>query len=485
MDRAAAGGRGHDPALRSGPDNVVYVIYTSGSTGLPKGVMVTHRGVGNLLSWMRDAFKFSSSSRVGHTASIAFDASVLEIWASLVSGASLHLPYKDAAGSPELLTNWLASQQITHCFLVTALAEATLPYIEQASGLSLQVLYTGGDKLTRPPQGDVPFLFYNMYGPTEASVAACCHQVPAGSKWIPPIGKGIDEVRLYLLDEQLQLAPLGLAGELYIGGEGLARGYMGRPDLTAEHFIPDPFSTVAGARLYRTGDLARWRDDGVLEYLGRNDFQVKIRGFRIELGEIESKLVQCRGVREATVIVREDKPGLKRLVAYWVPEDMSTAPDVDSLRESLMQALPSYMMPTSFVKLENLPVNPNGKVDRKALPVPELPANPNRPMDVPKGSIEDKLIKVWLETLQVERVGLDDNFFDLGGHSMLALQMRSTIQNQLGYDISVVEFFAHPSIRSLAAFLSRDQGNASELISASERGKRARSYFTQQSRRKR
>jgi amino acid adenylation domain-containing protein len=485
LDRMAEDGPDQRPTARPRPDNLVYVIYTSGSTGTPKGVMVSHRGICNLLSWMRRALNFRPASRVGHMASIAFDASVLEIWAALASGSSLHLPSNDVRTSPERLTQWLDDEEITHCFLVTAMAEATLPYIERAEGLSLEVLYTGGEKLTRSPRKSLSFSFHNLYGPTEASVASSSHPVVPSDK-SPPIGAAIDGVRIHLLDAQLRLVPHGLPGEVYIGGDGVARGYIGRPDLTSEHFIPDPFSSTPGARLYRTGDIARWNEAGALEYLGRNDLQVKIRGFRIELGEIEARLLEHPGILEAAVLAREDRPGFKRLVAYWVATDAdSGGPSVESIRQMLLQRLPDYMVPSVFERMEQLPLTPNGKVDRKALPAP--PDAPTRAAnhDGPLGEMEEKLANLWANLLEVEHVGLDDNFFDLGGHSMLALQLRAAMQTQLGVELSVVELFSHASIRALMGHLNREPTAPIEKISVSMRAQRGRAHFEQRSRSRR
>jgi acyl carrier protein len=282
------------------------------------------------------------------------------------------------------------------------------------------------------------------------------------------------------------LVPHGLPGEVYIGGDGVARGYIGRPDLTSEHFIPDPFSSTPGARLYRTGDIARWNEAGALEYLGRNDLQVKIRGFRIELGEIEARLLEHPGILEAAVLAREDRPGFKRLVAYWVATDaVSGGPSVESIRQSLLQRLPDYMVPSVFERMEQLPLTPNGKVDRKALPAP--PDAPARAAnhDGPLGEMEEKLANLWANLLEVEHVGLDDNFFDLGGHSMLALQLRAAMQTQLGVELSVVELFSHASIRALMGHLNREPTAPIEKISVSMRAQRGRAHFEQRSRSRR
>ena len=308
-----------NPRSPVAPEHLAYVIYTSGSTGRPKGVVVPHQGLLNLVFWHQGAFEITSSDRATQLAGTAFDASVWEIWPYLSKGASLHIVGSEILSSPVHLRDWLVSQAVTISFLPTPLAEMVLP-LEWPEAPALRILLTGGDKLHHYPSASVPFKLINNYGPTENTVVTTSGLVVSEEREAtPPIGRPITNTQVYLLDRQLQPVPLGVPGELYIGGASLARGYLQRPELTPEKFIPHPFSGLPGERLYRTGDLARYRPDGNIEFLGRLDHQVKVRGFRIELGEIEACLGGHPGVREVVVLAREDSPGEKRLVAYVVP----------------------------------------------------------------------------------------------------------------------------------------------------------------------
>ena len=297
----------------------------------------------------------------------------------------------------------------------------------------------------------------NLYGPTEASVHVTFWQCdPAQKEGRVPMGRPISNIRMYVLDEQRKPVPLGVAGELYIGGAGVARGYLNRAELTAERFMDDPFSDELNARMYRTGDLCRWRADGVLEYLGRNDFQVKIRGFRIELGEIEARLAELSGVRDAVVVARGDQPGDKRLVAYWTPREEvpeTELPSVERLREHLRAELPAYMVPAAFVKLQEMPLTPNGKVDRKALPAPDAEALITHAYEAPQGPVEEVLAGIWQELLGVERVGRNDSFFDLGGHSLLIVSMVEKLR-QADLKAEIRQVFHAGSLAALAAEIS-------------------------------
>lgn len=443
------------------PENLVYVIYTSGSTGTPKGVQVTHRGLCNLIHWHHQAFEVTPRDRATQLASLSFDAAGWEIWPYLAMGATVCLVEDAVRNSLPDLGSWLALQSITISFLPTPLAERFLDEdrpIEHIPG-GLRVLLTGGDQLHRAPLKALPYVFVNNYGPTENTVVATSGSVTPLSEYpeLPSIGRPIANTRVYVVGRDMQPVPSGVAGELYIGGAGLGRGYLRRPDLTAERFVPDPFSNRPGARLYKTGDLVRYRSDGNLDFIGRTDHQVKLRGFRIEPGEIEAVLRQHAGIKEAVVVMREDTPGEKRLVAYILPApEMPLA--ISQLRHYLQARLPHYMIPAALVTLELLPLSPNGKLDRSALPPP-----PTERPDLsgsyvaPRNAFEEELAGIWAEVLGVERVGIYDNFFELGGHSLLATQLIVRIKNILQIDIPLQLMFEQPRVAELARTIALRQ----------------------------
>ncbi len=430
------------------PHHLAYVIYTSGSTGQPKGVMVPHAGVMNLVCWHNRKFQVSAADRATQLAGLAFDASAWETWPYLSAGASLHLVKPELLGQPEALWQQLADDCITIAFMSTPLAELMLasPRPEQ---LALRCLLTGGDRLHGHPPAGLPFELVNNYGPTENSVVSTSCTVPAGGEGLPPIGKPIANTRVYLLDPQGELVSIGVAGEIHVAGDGIARGYLNQPELTAERFIQDPFSNDPNARLYKTGDLGRWRQDGSIEFLGRNDFQVKIRGFRIELGEIEARLAACAGVHEAVVMAREDQPGDKRLVAYLTAMTDASL-NIDELRAQLKAGLPEYMVPAAFVILEALPLTANGKLDRKALPAPDASALQTQQYEAPQGETEQALADIWAELLKVDQVGRHDNFFDLGGHSLLVVKLVLEIKQQFEVELVLHDIFMTPVLSFLA-----------------------------------
>lgn len=476
--------------------NLAYVIYTSGSTGRPKGVEVTHGALLNLVKWHCEAYTVTQADRATLIAGTAFDASVWEVWPYLASGAGLYVPSEEARLMPEALRDWLVVNGITLSFLPTPLAERIimLPWPEETA---LRALLTGGDKLHRHPGAKLPFALMNHYGPTENTVVATYGEVPVlpGTEASPTIGRPITNVSAYILDRNLELVPVGVPGELYIGGASLARGYWNRPDLTEERFVHDPFAGEAGARMYRTGDLCRYRADGEIEYIGRTDDQVKIRGFRIELGEVETAVSLHPGVREAVVVVREDTPGQKRLVAYVVPTAVRGAdspiadpvsqavvmqqpePQVETgevpvltaelrlneLRSRLKERLPDYMVPSAFVMLEALPLTPNGKVDRRALPAPVWTEETGEQTE-PRNDIEITLSAIWAQVLGLERVGIHDNFFELGGDSILAIQIVSR-SNQEGLHLMPKQLFDYPTVAELA-----DVAGEAEAARGAEQG---------------
>lgn len=437
--------------------NLAYVIYTSGSTGKPKGVLVEHASLCNLVEAQIRDFEVGTDSRVLQFVSFNFDVSVADIFMSLCAGATLYLVPLEAMVPGPALLDLLRKHAITIARIPSSVL-ATLP----SEGLpSLQTLICGGeswssDIITRWGAGR---RFFNEYGPTETTICATMAECFCDDQ-SPTIGRPLANVRVYVVDSELTPVPVGAAGELCIGGIGLARGYLQRPETTAEQFVPDPFSFEEGNRLYKTGDLVRYLPDGTIKFLGRIDQQVKVRGFRIELGEIETALSQHPHLRECIVTVREDKPGDKRLVAYIVLEEQKEHPIsvTSSLRDFLKEQLPEYMVPSAFVQLDALPLSSNGKVDRRALPAlettrPEL----TEEYKPPQTNIEQSIASVWREILQLEKVGLQDNFFELGGHSLSMVQVHRRLRDLVNADLTLVDLFKYPTIRALADFLNEEQ----------------------------
>jgi len=449
-----ARGNGSNPVRTIKPENLSYAIYTSGSTGRPKGVLNTHAGIVNRLLWMQDAYRLTSSDRVLQKTPYSFDVSVWEFFWPLMTGAGLVVAKPGGHKDPDYLVDLISREQITTIHFVPSMLRAFLEVKGIEDCASLKRVFCSGEALPF----DVQERFFsrskaelhNLYGPTEAAVDVTSWQCQRNSKdSVVPIGRPIANVRVYLLDRNLQPVPVGVPGELHIGGVALARGYLNRPELTAAKFIPDPISKKPLARLYKTGDLARYRADGSIEYVGRIDDQVKIRGFRIELGEIELVLRDHPAVRDARVIVREYAPGDRRLVAYVVFAGQEAASSADILTFA-KRKLPSYMVP-DLVKLDQLPLTSSGKLDRRALPAPEKGRSLDEaPSPEPKDDIEKLLAKLWSDILKVEHVSLYDNFFDLGGHSLSAIQVVARLQSQLGVRIKVNEV-AFQTLGQLAA----------------------------------
>jgi amino acid adenylation domain-containing protein len=470
-----------DSDVPSADAQLAYVIYTSGSTGQPKGVQISHRGLANLCAWHRRAFQVSAADRATFLAGLAFDASVWEVWPYLTAGASLHIPSEEIRSTPARLGDWMKSEQITIGFLPTPLAEM----MEQQgwpAGMALRVLLTGGDRLHAAPGAARSFTLVNNYGPTENSVVTTSVAVPAGPPdQPPPIGFPIDNTRVYVLDRYGQPVPTGAPGELYISGDGLARGYLGQPDLTAQRFLPDPFSGRPGERMYRSGDLVRFRADGSLDFIGRIDQQVKVRGFRIELAEIEATLRQHPTVQDAAVLAHPDAAGELRLVAYLVPGAAPLAPAAE-LREHLLRWLPAYMVPTLVVPLEALPLTSNGKVDRQALPKPpEQTDLPRASYVAPQTPMEQAIAAIWQDVLHLERVGLFDNFFELGGNSLRLVHVCQRLQPMVEQELTVVDLLHYPTVNALGAYLSRDHAAPAPFQSDDERA-RKRTMAAQQRR---
>jgi amino acid adenylation domain-containing protein/non-ribosomal peptide synthase protein (TIGR01720 family) len=437
-------------------DNLAYVIYTSGSTGQPKGVLVTHVGLLNLVFWHQRTFDITSSDQTTQLAGIGFDATVWELWPYLSIGATIHLVKSETLLQPLTLRDWLVSEKITICFVPTPLLTNLLS-LEWPRETALRMVLTGGDKLHQFPSASLPFSVINNYGPTENTVVATSGLIvpQQESHLLPSIGRPIANTSIYILDSHLQPLPIGVPGELHIGGKSLARGYFNRPELTQEKFIPHPFSDEPSARLYKTGDLARYLGDGKIEFLGRIDNQVKIRGFRIELGEIESVLNTHPQVQQTVVIATEDKPGNKRLVAYLATDSESLTSS--ELRGLLKERLPEYMVPSAFVLLDTLPLTPNGKIDRKALPKPTEGVTREQEYIAPRTSTEKALAHVWQDVLGLEQVSINDNFFEMGGDSILSIQVVSRAKNA-GIQITPKQIFQHQTIAELAAIANTTIG---------------------------
>ncbi len=469
----------------AGPETLAYVIYTSGSTGKPKGAMIHHRAIVNHVLWMRSRWPLGQGDAVLQSASASFDASVWEIWNTLAGGAHLVIPQPDAYGDPAAMVRTIVAQRVTHALIVPSMLElvAREPGFERC--VNLRHLFPGGEALSRAlvdrirERLDVEVV--NLYGPTETTINATSWVTETGEgpfAHTVPIGRPITNHRTYILDAGLRPVPVGIPGELHIGGAGVGAGYLGRPELTAEKFVPDPF--VSGGRLYKTGDVCRFRGDGVIEFLGRNDHQVKVRGFRIELGEIEAALLEHAGVAQAVAASCEEVRGDVRLVAYLVPRP-GGSPDTAELRVFLRGRLPEYMVPSAFMILPSLPLTPAGKVDRKALPAPDTvrPALQTR-YEAPRTEVETAIAAIWKEVLRVDQVGIHDNFFDLGGHSLLLIQVQARMEQLLNRRLPVVELFEFPNIEALARHLSSDGDAAPARDRIQDRADRQRQTMSRQ-----
>ncbi len=422
--------------------------------------MNTHRGICNRLVWMQETYQLTSQDRVLQKTPYSFDVSVWELFWPLFTGACLVLPRPEGHKDSGYLLKLIQEQQITTLHFVPSMLQVFLeePGLDACS--CLQRVFCSGEAISFKLQerffARLGCELHNLYGPTEAAIDVTFWQCEQESERpIVPLGYPISNIKLYILDKYLQPVPIGIPGELHIGGAGLARGYLTRPELTAEKFIPNPFSNQAGSRLYQTGDKARYLRDGKIEFLGRIDNQVKLRGFRIELGEIEAVLRQHPQVRETAVILREDQPGHQRLVAYVVSGAESI--DTSEVRRFLSEKLPDYMVPGAFVQMEALPLTPNGKSDRRALPAPDASVNLAASFVTPSTSTEKILAPIWAEVLNLEKVGIYDNFFELGGHSLLATQLISRIRGTFSLDAALRHLFEFPTVAELAGVIEKLQ----------------------------
>jgi acyl-coenzyme A synthetase/AMP-(fatty) acid ligase/acyl carrier protein len=465
---------------------LAYVIYTSGSTGQPKGVEVTHGAINRLVS-NTNYIKLEASDRVGQTSNASFDAATFEIWATLAHGSQLVGLTKETTLSAAKLGRQIAEQQISVLFLTTALFNQ-ITQSEPGLFASLRYLLFGGEAsdaqaVRRVLAAGKPEHLLHLYGPSENTTYTTWYEVTkvaAGARTIP-IGGPVTNTDIWVLDQRGQVAPLGVVGELYIGGEGLARDYLGQPALTAEKFVPHPFSATPGARLYRSGDLVRFLSDGSLEFLKRVDQQVKVRGFRIELGEIEAALQAHGAFRESVVVIREDSPGDVRLVAYVVRDlryqrltgqakqigGIGEFGQIPQLRSWLRERLPGYMIPSIFITLDKLPLNANGKVDRRALPAPDAASYVTEEIFIaPRTPEEEKVAEIWAEVLNLRPISAEANFFDLGGHSLLATRLFSRIRETWGIDLPLRVLFDSPTVAALArqvAAVAPAQNEASRI----------------------
>ncbi len=443
------------------PHHLAYVIYTSGSTGKPKGAMNTHRAICNRLLWMQDEYHLTAQDRVLQKTPFSFDVSVWEFFWPLLTGAHLVMARPGGHRDPAYLAELLKTQEITTLHFVPSMLQVFLEEARHYSYPKLRRVICSGEALSAELQDRfftcMQAELHNLYGPTEAAVDVTywqCQKTPG--QRIVPIGRPIANIQIHILDPLLQPVPIGVAGELHIGGIGLARGYLNRPELTAQKFIKNPFATEEGARLYKTGDLARYLPDGTIEYLGRLDHQIKIRGFRVELGEIEAVLESYAAVREAAVVAREDVPGDKRLVAYVTLQTGETA-SISELQQHLEKQVPAFMVPSAFVLLEKMPISSNGKLDRRALPAPEITRETSANAYVePTSLVQGQLVQIWEELLDVRPIGIKDNFFSLGGHSLLAARLIEKIQQACGKKIALATLFAGPTVEQLALALTQD-----------------------------
>ncbi len=444
----------NSPAIRR--DNLAYIIYTSGSTGQPKGVEVTHGNLLNLIFWHRRVFGVTPADRASHLAGLAFDAAVWELWPYLTSGASIALADDTVRTSPDLLRDWIVQRDITMAFVPTTLAEPMLNAKWPIEG-HLRILLTGADTLHRYPSRDLPFTVINNYGPTECTVVATSGALRSdvNDRTLPPIGAPIANTQVYLLDENRKPVEAGETGEIYIAGSGVARGYRNEKELTAEKFLPNPFSPATDARMYRTGDFGSLLPDGQIAFRGRADGQEKIRGHRVELDGITSVMQRHPCVASCAVAAIPDQNGEKRLAAYVVPAGDAIL-QASELREFLSHQLPEFMIPSVFVGIDELPLTSSGKLDPAALPEPSSEnLLGTQPFRAPESPIEIRIAAILIELLNVERVGLDDNFFLLGGHSLLGAQLILRVRQQFGIEISLRDLFQAATVAALAAQVER------------------------------
>ncbi|WP_145052127.1 non-ribosomal peptide synthetase [Paenibacillus xylanexedens] len=452
-----------NPVPASTADDIAYIIYTSGSTGKPKGAMLKHKGLLNVIFWHHERFGITPADRSAQVSRMGFDASLLEVWPFLTAGASVHLMEQEVVMDAQVLQQWFLSKGITiGCFLPPVIAEQLLDLTWPQDGVFRSIM-VGGDRLQLRPPADLPFEYINIYGPTECTIFSTEGRVASRetNNQAPSIGWALPNITLYVLDPQLHPVPIGVPGELYIGGVGVAAGYLNREALTAEKFIPHPFQV--GERLYRTGDLVKLNEDASLEFVSRVDHQVQLRGFRIELGEIESVISSHPSVQAALVLVKETKQHGSQLVAYLTGRD-TQVPVIEDIREHVKRKLPHFMIPSAWVVMDEFPLTPNRKLDRKALPDPVGDeAYGVKEYVAPQSPLEQVIAEIWTEVLGVSRVGIHDDFFALGGHSLLAVQMISRLNARQGTDAKLADLFVQPILQAFAGKVEQQPPASSTL----------------------
>lgn len=442
------------PKIRITPDQTAYVIFTSGSTGVPKGVAVGHSSLLNLIQWHIRAFGVKAADRATQLASIGFDAAVWEIWPYLTAGASIHVVDDETRTDPEKLRDWLVRERITVSFAPTPLAERMLK-LSWPKNAVLRFLLIGADTLHFYPPTGLPFTLVNNYGPTECTVVATSAAVTTEkTDKLPAIGRAIDNTHVLILDDKLQRVPAGTVGEIFVGGAGLAQGYLNDAQLTAQRFVKNPFADVPGERLYRSGDLGKYLPDGQISFHGRADEQVKINGFRIELNDVNSAVRRHPSVRESAICARENASGEKQLVAYLVPS--GPLPSVSELWEFLAKEVPEYMLPSVFVTLEALPYASSGKLNRSALPAPdESNTLRDQAFGQPSSATEERVSGIVSSLLGLPRVGVNDNFFYLGGNSLFGTQLIARLRDAFQVEVPLLSLFDHPTVSELSTEMER------------------------------
>ena len=435
------------------PESLAYVIYTSGSTGVPKGVEITHANLAHLTRWHWEAFKVTRHDRASHLAGLGFDAAVWEVWPNLAAGATLCIIDDDLRSSPELIQQWMVRERVTIGFVPTVHARPMMALAWPAE-TELRLLLTGGDALHHSPPVGLPFDVVNNYGPTECTVVATSCFLKPGAPGVPPIGHAITGATVYLLDEHGAEVSDGSVGELYIGGTGVGRGYRNLPEVTERSFLKDPFARGSNARMYRSGDRGLRRPDGEIEFRGRVDRQAKIRGYRIELDEVASVLAHHPNLDFATAVIHTPEGGENQLLAYVLPKQNVSVPTTDELQQHLLRSLPEYMVPAEFVRLEAVPLSPNGKIDLAGLP---QPTDANR-LGKTSGRVaasptEEKLLAMLRALLENDSIGPEDNIFLAGGHSLLGMQLVIRLRNTFGVDVTLRQLFEAPTVARLAVLV--------------------------------
>lgn len=451
------------------PEQVAYVIYTSGSTGQPKGVRVPHRALLNLVQWHQQAFSVTSSDRATLLASPAFDASIWEIWPYLAAGSRIYVVPESTRSDPDGLKDWLVDQRITISFVPTALAERLIT-LTWPPDIPLRFLLTGADSLCKFPPAGLPFALVNNYGPTECTVVTTSGIVPAGVSGteLPAIGRPIANVQVHIVNEQGKEVPPGAIGEICMSGANVALGYLNAPELTAAKFVPNPFDSEPGSRMYRTGDLGRYLPDRQIAFAGRLDEQIKVRGYRVEPNEVAAALGRHPAIRECAVVAHKDETPDKTLLAYVVFNSASEA-KAEDLRQFLSTQLPEYMIPSRFVRMEGLPLNSSGKIDRHSLPAPSIfNSLEQKPRDRTCTGFEERLSEILSELLGVRNINVEDNFFLLGGHSLLATQLIARIHQAFDVDLRLRAIFDAPTIAELGEEVQRLVCARLDLLSDSD-----------------